>query len=83
MFSKILKAGPVGQEIPDTPIVAHKQTCEGCIWRRVGTMSCEAFPDGIPLPILLGDWDHNFHYESGEPYSEDWITDNWITFKPE
>ena len=72
MFSTILKQEPSDK----VEIVAHKQTCDGCLWRKDG-ITCEAFPGGIPAPILLGVWDHHYHYESGP------VNDNGIVFEPD
>jgi hypothetical protein len=36
--------------------------CHRCKrWHR-GTLTCEAFPDGIPLGFLTGDYDHTSPY---------------------
>lgn len=70
MLAFILKKEPVEAN----PFVANPQTCTGCAWRRDG-LSCDAFPKGIPLPILLGIFDHNAHYE------DDLVSDDGLTFK--
>lgn len=32
---------------------------------RDAPLTCEAFPHGIPLIILMGDWDHNYEFNEG------------------
>lgn len=71
MFSKIFKNAQ-----DDHPYIESRpQTCTGCLWRRDG-VSCDAFPKGIPLPILLGQFDHHYHYEDEN------VSDDGVTFDP-
>lgn len=49
------------------PIRVLKTSCDGCLWAHKDDASvCDAFPDGIPLPILTGAYDHRHHYEDEE-----------------
>ncbi len=36
--------------------------CEQCARRNRGALTCEAFPKGIPLGFLTGDYDHTSPY---------------------
>jgi hypothetical protein len=38
-------------------------SCTDCVWRHDGGVTCDAFPQGVPLPILLGVFDHTYRYE--------------------
>lgn len=38
--------------------------------------NCDAFPKGIPLLILLGEYDHTFEYDV------DGLSDEGVTFSP-
>jgi hypothetical protein len=58
------------------PLEAVKQTCEGCMWNTTGGISCEAFPLGKPLAILVGAFDHHYHYE------DDQVSDDGLVFAP-
>jgi hypothetical protein len=46
--------------------------CKHLIANRPGRWSCKAFPDGIPMIIASGTWDHR------EPFPDD----NGIRFEP-
>lgn len=46
--------------------------CGGCVHKHSGAATCEAFPDGIPLPILAGKHDHKSEYPG----------DNGIRYEP-
>ena len=39
--------------------------CITCVWKHLNAASCEAFPNGIPEPILDGEHKHR------EPYAGD------------
>lgn len=72
MYSAVLKAvKPDG----DDTVEPVPQTCYGCKW-RVDGLVCEAFPKGIPLPILFGVFDHHYHYEDSTS------DDNGVVFSP-
>ena len=47
-----------------TPIVNAARQCATCKHMIPFTLTCEAYPDGIPKEILHGEWDHT------EPYPE-------------
>lgn len=70
MFASILKAAKPPADRVD--LVAPEQTCTGCRWRIDGLV-CEAFPEGIPPAILLGVYDHHYHYEDAE-YDDEGVT---------
>ena len=72
MFANVLKAV---KEV--NPLEANPITCTGCAWRNKDGVTCEAFPAGIPLPILLGIFDHHAHYEDED------VSDEGLTFYPE
>ena len=36
--------------------------CQTCRWYKPSSANCEAFPDGIPLAILIGAWDHAYPF---------------------
>ncbi len=60
---------------PDNPeFVARAISCTDCAWRRDGGVTCDAFPNGIPMPILLGVFDHK------APYAQDGDDDGGLTF---
>lgn len=71
MFASILKK----QKSEPSEFSAEPQTCTGCLWRRDG-ITCDAFPNGIPGPILFGVFDHTAHYEDEQ------ATDDGLTFSP-
>lgn len=76
MFAAVLKAEPVkDQDLPGN-IQPITQTCTGCLWRRPDGVSCDAFPEGIPKPILLGAYDHTAYYDDGT------VSDEGLTFYP-
>lgn len=56
-FIEIFKTDPEQGNIEVIP-----QQCDTCEWKIVGTTRCLAFPKDIPVPILLGVYDHNAHY---------------------
>lgn len=74
MYSAILKAPKKPDDF--VPLTALTQTCTGCRW-RVDGVTCEAFPDGIPPAILLGVFDHHYHFEDVG------YDDQGVTFSPE
>jgi hypothetical protein len=37
--------------------------CQKCVWRFRGTLTCAAFPDGIPEEVLEGKIDHSKPYK--------------------
>lgn len=43
---------------PIDPVSGLAASCNTCKRLRVGTAACEAFPDGIPLLIRSGEFDH-------------------------
>jgi hypothetical protein len=49
--------------------------CSSCIHRTDAT-NCTAFPDGIPLAILLGAFDHTHPYDVGG------VNDHGIQYQP-
>ena len=53
--------------------------CRGCRWYHGGESDhCEAFPNLIPTPIWLGEFDHRFPWE-GDGF---WPDDRGIRFEP-
>ena len=77
MFASIFTAQPKAKPLTDPSTVeALPSLCQGCYWQNKGGVTCEAFPTGIPLPILLGNFDHHLHYEDEN------VSDDGITFRP-
>lgn len=74
-FKKLLKREPtlsekfVGGEA--TGMVAVESQCQTCTHNR-GNGKCTAFPEGIPVGFLTGDFDHS------KPYPGD----NGIRYEP-
>ena len=44
------------------PVFEQLGICHTCKRRRANGMTCEAFPDGIPVVILVGDVIHTSPY---------------------
>lgn len=60
MFADILKKA----KDPEDTVMATQSLCAQCIWMdRMSGIKCDAFPNGIPLEILLGVFDHHYHYD--------------------
>lgn len=63
MFSKILK-GSVPEGEGEFGGYEVKNQCQGCRWFHPWTgTSCDTFQKGIPLPILLGAFDHTVPWD--------------------
>jgi len=62
------------QEFIDT--VFGEIQCDNCNHFRSGN-ECDAFPDGIPLDIIAGEFDHRNPYPNAEH-----PTDRGIRFEP-
>jgi len=55
MFKRVLKNEPHGMENEPSFITVVDKACDTCAyWDHMNPLKCEAFPDGIPLAILLG-----------------------------
>lgn len=39
--------------------LVYEPLCHACRYWTAGTVTCVAYPQGIPLGILTGDWDHH------------------------
>lgn len=53
-----------------------KNQCSSCRWlNRSDPETCEAFPSGIPLVIIMGQYDHTV------PYSDDGVEDQGVTYE--
>jgi hypothetical protein len=76
MYSEVLK-GVKPKKDPEDTLLSEQQTCTGCVWRNEDGVTCSAFPEGIPLPILLGAFDHHVHYE------DELVTDDGLVFLSE
>lgn len=79
MFGSILKKettqeSRMNQKPAMTPVLNQCSVCEH--FNRETGATCPAFPDGIPVIIILGVFDHTF------PYNRDGETDHGILFKP-
>lgn len=62
----------------DPGIVARESQCQTCAHRHPSMVTCEAFPGGIPLVILVGEFDHtNPYVERGE------VLDQGLRYEPE
>lgn len=60
-------SNPQGEHVP---II-----CDTCWWKHPGAVSCDAFPKGIPIPIILGVFDHRARYITRE------ADDKGLTYK--
>jgi hypothetical protein len=67
------------EEFDDDPgITLVQNQCQTCAHRRGSSVTCEAFPDGIPLVIFMGAYDHT------APYMEDGvILDQGLRYEPD
>lgn len=72
-YFAILKANAVEK----SPFKANPSLCPTCLWRREGGVTCDAFPKGIPVNILMGNYDHR------APFDEDGVNDGGLTYTPE
>jgi len=54
------------------PVVAATSQCMSCKRHIEGTINCEAFPKGIPLGFLCGNYSHDHSF----------LGDNGLTFVP-
>ena len=75
MFTKILKAGDSKRMKANENGVFTTTLCSQCehLNRNTG-VTCKAFPDGIPVAIMLMKWDH--HY----PFDFDGVSDGGVVF---
>lgn len=61
----------------DSALVAVVNQCSTCAhWDRKTPTRCEAFPAGIPLIILLGEYDHTLEF------NYDGVSDGGLTYVP-
>lgn len=78
MYSKVFKTDSTIEERMDSSSMAQVENlCSKCQYlnRATGT-SCDAFPEGIPIEIILGEFDHTFEYDQGG------VDDSGVTFTP-
>ena len=73
-----MRQAGVDPEDNDPGIQAVVSQCQSCERQnRKNPVVCEAFPDGIPMAILLGAYDHrNPYMENGE------VADQGLRFEP-
>jgi hypothetical protein len=51
--------------------------CETCAYRHADNpVTCEAFPNGIPMIIVLGMFDHSYSYDLNG------VSDGGVIYKP-
>jgi|GEM_PF-4224343 len=76
MFAKMLAVKQDSlNDVPPGYVV--KNQCFGCQWfHKEAGVTCDAFPKGIPLIILLGERDHSV------PFSLDGVDDGGLVFLP-
>lgn len=76
MYSKIFKTETTLEERMGTSTMSSVDNlCAKCQYLNRDTgASCSAFPEGIPLEIIMGEFDHTFEYE------KDGVSDNGVTF---
>lgn len=75
MFADILNG--IEQRDPEDTIVPTKGICADCLWMdKTHGARCEAFPHGIPMEIILGVFDHHYHYAMSG------VDDEGVVFTP-
>lgn len=77
MFASIfIQKSPV-EESSDSPGYIVSNQCSVCKHlNKDNPLSCEAFPGGIPMVILMGDFDHTFEFDFAD------LSDSGVTFSP-
>jgi hypothetical protein len=81
MFSKVLKGayGPGKDTTPEEEDTGRGITppCQTCKWRNNDNpVLCKAFPNGIPIIILMGGHNHRTYYDV------DGVSDHGIVYEP-
>jgi hypothetical protein len=69
-YAAVFKGDP--EDTGESP----KTQCTDCLWRHQGELTCDAFPKGIPIAILVGAYDHTAYYKDGP------LTDGGLTYTP-
>ena len=73
MFNKVLKDQV--EALGSFNVRPVENQCGKCQWfNQENPLVCEAFPEGIPVIILLGEFDHR------APFNVDGLSDEGITF---
>jgi len=79
MYAKMFSDSVVTKQ--DTPEESPGYVVDNLCWKckhlnREDPLTCVAFPDGIPLIILMGDYDHTIEFNEGG------LSDEGVTFSP-
>lgn len=74
-FLRVLK-DPAPKGVEDTGYMVVSQ-CPTCTHFDRDKIVCTAFPEGIPIGILMGEIDHSV------PYDHDGVTDHGIQYEEE
>lgn len=73
MYANLFKTAK--EDPADAPGYFVKSQCSTCKHlNRENPVTCAAFPGGIPMVILMGEYDHTFEFSEGK------VSDSGITY---